>query len=98
MTVDFTFSANNTTIVGQLTRETVPTIKKNTIKTMLAQPEIIINLKEVTRADTAGLAWLFLVLEKAAKIQVTVQFSHICQDILNLAKLSGVEHLLPQQA
>ena len=96
MTVNFTFNEKQTAINGQLTRETVPTIKKNVIKKMLAQPHSSVDLSAVTRADTAGLAWLFLVLEKANNAKVQLHFHHICEDILKLAKLSGVESLLPQ--
>lgn len=97
MSVTLTVNDNLLALTGELTRATVHKLPMNMIDPSLANRAIVIDLKAVNSIDTAGLAWLFLAIEQAQLISSELHFSDVSEDALKLAKLSGVEQLLPLQ-
>ena len=82
-------------ITGSLIRSTVPSLGKDChIKLVKENKSLQLDLNGVNKVDTAGLAWLLLVLEYAKKHQCKLSFAHVPNDLLKLAQLSAVEHLL----
>ncbi|SET61069.1 STAS domain-containing protein [Thalassotalea agarivorans] len=79
---------------GELTRETVPHIKQGDFDKLLAQDNATIDFANVSRTDTAGLAWIFLQMSVANRLGGKLVLTHLSNDVLKLAKLSGVEALL----
>jgi len=55
---------------------------------------IKIDLAQVARADTAGLAWLINVVKDAKVNKVNVSFANVPDKLLNLAQLSGANTIL----
>jgi len=97
MSLQVSITENNgkTAISGALTRATVPSLGKHRHhKIIKKNADICVDLSQLTKVDTAGLAWLLLVLEQAKKHQCQVSFAHIPNDLLKLAQLSAVESLL----
>lgn len=86
---------NNSVLAGELTRKTVMHISKKNIKRLLAQSSLILDLQQVTRIDTAGLAWLFYLLEQASITRCQLSFSNVPAKLNKLISLSGVEGFLP---
>ncbi|PCH97773.1 MAG: sulfate transporter [Gammaproteobacteria bacterium] len=82
-------------LVGELTRHTVMQISKKNIKQLISQSSSIVDLQQVIRVDTAGLAWLFSLLEQANSINCQLSFSNIPEKLNKLISLSGVEGFLP---
>jgi len=93
ITLDIT--ENNTVLAGELTRQTVMQISKVNMKKLLEQPSLILNLQQVNRIDTAGLAWLFYLLEQASIANCQLSFSNVPAKLNKLISLSGVEGFLP---
>lgn len=93
ITLDIT--ENNSELAGELTRKTVLQISKKNIKKLLSQPSLILDLQQVTRIDTAGLAWLFYLLEQASIVSCQLSFSNVPAKLNKLISLSGVEGFLP---
>jgi phospholipid transport system transporter-binding protein len=85
----------NSFLEGELTRQTVMQISKKSIKQLLAQQSSIVDLEKVSRIDTAGLAWLFYLLEQANASRCQLTFSNIPAKLTKLISLSGVEGFLP---
>ncbi len=90
----------NTTVMpvelsGELTRQTVMKITKKRLKQLFLPSTIIVDLAQVTRIDTAGLAWLFYLLEQAHLVNCQVSFANIPTKLEKLISLSGVEGFLP---
>ena len=85
-------------LVGELTRHTVMQISKKNIKQLVAQQSSILDLQQVTRIDTAGLAWLFHLVEQARCASCELSFSNIPAKLDKLISLSGVEGFLPVYA
>ena len=96
--ISLTITENSSVLVGELTRQTVMQISKKSIKQLIAQQSLILDLKQVTRIDTAGLAWLFYLLEQASTARCQLSFSNVPAKLNNLISLSGVEGFLPVYA
>jgi len=82
-------------LVGELTRHTVMQLSKKSIKQLTTQQSTIIDLQQVTRIDTAGLAWFFSLLEQANSNNCQLSFSNIPAKLNKLISLSGVDDFLP---
>ena len=86
---------NNNFLTGELTRQTVMQISKKQIKQLISQPFLIVDLNQVTRIDTAGLAWLFFLIEQANNANCQLSFSNVPTKLYKLIGLSGVDGFLP---
>jgi len=93
--IEFALSGEGGALSGEFTRHTVPTLAGNTIKKLLKNDHAVLDLKAVSGVDTAGLAWLLALVEQAEKAHKKVALIHLPEDLLKLAKLSGVDHFLP---
>jgi phospholipid transport system transporter-binding protein len=80
---------------GELTRHSIMEITKKTIKALFLPSSNTIDLAQVTRIDTAGLAWLFYLLEQASIDNCELYFVNIPTKLDKLIRLSGVEGFLP---
>ena len=96
ITLDIT--KNNIEVAGELTRQTVMQIPKKSIKQIVTQQCSVLDLQQVTRIDTAGLAWLFYLLEQASSNSCQLSFSNVPAKLNKLISLSGVEGFLPINA
>lgn len=56
--------------------------------------KLIVDLSDVDRSDTAGLAWLINLVKHAKVDKVKVSFQSVPDKLLNLADLSGAKSLL----
>jgi len=98
--VKFTVSDLNATIEGQLTRHTVPLLSNKKSKALFNNALVkkhtaLLDLSKVTKTDTAGLAWLLSMVEKANQLSCELKFTNVSQDLIKLAKLSSVDAFLP---
>ncbi|NQY48231.1 MAG: STAS domain-containing protein [Colwellia sp.] len=82
-------------IAGELTRHSVAEIKKNAYVNWFAHGAVNVDLSQVNKADTAGLAWLFYLLEQASHHSCELSFSNVPEKLTKLISLSGVDGLLP---
>lgn len=96
--ITLNITEKNSVLAGELTRQTVMQISKKNIKQLVAQQSIIVDLQQVTRIDTAGLAWLFYLLEQASSASCQLSFSNVPAKLTKLISLSGVEGFLPIHA
>lgn len=83
-------------IEGALVRAALSKVFLDKASTFLNKTHIIVDLSKVDKVDTAGLAWLLFLIEQARKNSFSLQFSHLPSELLNLAKLSGVDLFLPR--
>jgi|TARA_B110000116_G_C16733384_1_gene534828 phospholipid transport system transporter-binding protein len=82
-------------VSGQLSRHTVADIKNTEYVDWFVHGAVKVDLSNVSKADTAGLAWLFYLLEQAAYYSCQLSFSNIPEKLTKLITLSGVDGLLP---
>lgn len=83
------------TISGELSRHSVAQIKSNEYVGWFAHGAVNVDLSQVRKADTAGLAWLFYLLEQAKHHSCQLSFSNVPEKLTKLITLSGVDGLLP---
>jgi phospholipid transport system transporter-binding protein len=60
-----------------------------------AERECEIDFSEVTRAGSAGVSLLLSWLRCASARDIKVVFSHLPEDLLGVARVSGVDKFLP---
>ncbi len=82
-------------LLGELTFETVPGLSKSLDSMVEQEPQLRIDLAELERVDSAGLALLIEWTRLARVFGHTLEFINIPQQLLAIAHLSGVERMLP---
>ena len=80
---------------GQLNRHSVEKISKANEREITKTQNTLVDLSDVTEADTAGLAWLLYLVEQATAHKCQLTFAHLPSDLLKLAQLSAVSQFLP---
>lgn len=93
--ITLNISATAVEFSGELTRHSIMQITKKNIKELLLPSFRTLDLAKVTRIDTAGLAWLFYLLEQANLDDCQLSFANIPTKLDKLIGLSGVEGFLP---
>jgi len=82
-------------LAGELTRKTVTKSFEKKSRQLLSNHINTLSLAAVSKVDTAGLAWLLMMLEQANRQAIALQFIDIPQELTKLAKLSAVDSFLP---
>lgn len=83
---------------GELIRQTVPTISVKQWRGYYKQTQVVIDLANVAKVDTAGLAWLLTQVEIAQANTCQISFEHLPSSLIKLAQLSSVDALLPKHS
>jgi len=79
---------------GELSLVTVPVLLKQAQLQSDGEGEICIDLQDVQRADSAGVALLIEWRRMARKQQRNIRFQNTPSQMLAIARLSGVDELL----
>jgi phospholipid transport system transporter-binding protein len=79
-------------IEGELSFQTANDVLTEFLQKQQAQTPKVIDLKAITRTDSAGLALLIELIRQVP--DNTLQFHNIPTQMLSIAKISGVEELL----
>ena len=90
-------SSNMVTVSGELTVSTVTSAMSEVPLLMERQSELNVDLSDVTRSDSAGLALLVHWMRAAKRAKKTLVFHHIPAQMLAIASASGLDELLPLQ-
>lgn len=94
-TINLTFDNNQAVLSGDLTRDTVVDITDEQVTSLVSSDVRTIELENISRIDSAGLAFLLTVVEKAEQKKCRLTFLHLPEDLLKLAKVSAVDSFLP---
>ena len=83
---------------GELNMQTVPQLRQQALQMLSGLTgKVSIDLSDVTRSDSAGLALLIDWMRLAQAQQLEIQFQHLPQQMLQIARVSELEDLLPIQ-
>ncbi len=93
--LSFTVIENKGTLIGELTRHQIISLTQKNYASLINNSSAILDLSKVTKVDTAGLAWLFYVLEQANRSACKLTFTHLPEKLNKLIELSCVEGFLP---
>ncbi len=80
---------------GELSFETVPDAWRDTQNLFAAREVLRFDLAGISRADSAGIALLIEWLRLARQRGARVSFEHVPAQILAIARVTGLEALLP---
>ncbi|WNC72938.1 STAS domain-containing protein [Thalassotalea psychrophila] len=91
-------STEQSALTGHLTRQSIAGKQERVFAKLTKNKLQEIDLSQVSKFDTAGLAWLLALIEYANKQQTEITYSQVPMELVKLAKLSGVQTLLPISA
>ncbi|HFD86303.1 MAG TPA: STAS domain-containing protein [Gammaproteobacteria bacterium] len=87
-------SAGQFSLAGDLSFETVPQLVDVGAQLFQAEDQVCIDLAQVGRSDSAGLALLVSWLRLARQQGKRLYFRQVPAQLLGLARVSGVERIL----
>ncbi|HAJ91291.1 MAG TPA: anti-anti-sigma factor [Gammaproteobacteria bacterium] len=79
---------------GELDFASVPSVLKHAGVNMLGKEQITVDLKGVTRADSAGLALLVEWLRESESAGNSIKFVNVPAQLLSIARVCGLEEIL----
>lgn len=82
---------------GELDFDTVPALLQRRGVQMKAGQNLTIDLSEVTRVDSAGLALMIEWLRESERKGLEMTFTHVPEQLLSIARVCGLEDILFQQ-
>lgn len=82
---------------GSLDMASVPLVLRQAAE-LFATPSVVVDLKEVERIDSAGLALLVHWLRESRRRGVSIRFQNIPGRMLALARVCGLDRLLPPES
>jgi len=88
-------SASTRTVVGALTFETVPDLYQSSASWFEGTGELVLDLGQVGRTDSAGLALLIEWLRHAQAANRTLRFTNIPAPVQTLIRINGLQDALP---
>lgn len=92
--INIQHTADKAIISGILTRETITRVFEKKSKEIVNHKEITLDLANVIQVDTAGLAWLLMLIELASNKACKISLINLPEDLVKLAKLSAVDNFL----
>ena len=93
--IEWEFNNNKAVFRGELSRITINKIFEKKLFEAFHNKDIVVDLLNVNKVDTAGLAWLLTLVENAKKSNNEISLHNTPDDLLKLAKLSAVDFFLP---
>ncbi len=80
---------------GALRFETVPGVWREGLRVLSGTSSLVLDLKGVTRSDSAGLALLIEWMREARRRKAQIHYRNIPSQMQAIARVSGLESLLP---
>lgn len=96
--LDFTMDGGVICLSGELDRFTVATLDKKVRLKRISDEKLVIDLANVSKVDSAGLAWILKAKATADQAGQLFSLNQAPQQLLVLAKLSGIESLIGTQS
>lgn len=94
-TVDLNILPGEYQINGCMTHATVNQLLAKTSVALQSEKMWHLNFHQVTKVDSSGIALMLAWMRMAQAKNIPLKFSHLPQAMLDLARVSGVESLLP---
>ena len=82
-------------ISGELTFASVPALWKRCCSSFSERTELEIDLSDIQRADSAGLALLVECVRQARQTGKSIRFFNIPSQMLAIARVSSLDQILP---
>jgi phospholipid transport system transporter-binding protein len=79
---------------GELGAASVPALLARATPALKGSGDIEVDLKGVTRADSAGLALLVELMRESSRNDRRIAFNHVPAQLLSIARVCGLEEIL----
>ncbi|NOU01151.1 MAG: STAS domain-containing protein [Gallionella sp.] len=89
-------SSEKMVVSGDVTMETVPAMFAQGLQ-QLSSNDLVVDLSQTHAVDSAAVSMLLAWQRAAQSGQRALQIENMPEDLLSLAKLYGVEEMLPKQ-
>jgi len=86
---------NHWQVTGELSFDSVPKLSKTGCGIITKYEHVIFDLQDVIAVDNSGLALLTTWTRFANKLDKSICFVNLPDKLLDIAKLSGLENILP---
>lgn len=83
---------------GELSFASVPAVLESSAADLTGSREVQVDLKGVSRADSAGLALLVEWLREAERAGRVITFTNVPEQLLAIASLCGLDEILSLQS
>jgi len=93
--IDYSQQDDKVLLSGELTRKTLSQFFEKKSLGLVKKSHLTLNFSSVTKTDTAGLAWLLMMIERAKKTGCTLSLEAMPEELIKLATLSAVDGFLP---
>ena len=80
---------------GELSFDTVPALVEPMRKILAERDHVAVDLAAVSRGDSAGVALLVEWMNLAERLQKSIAFLNIPQQMLSIARVSSLDQMLP---
>ncbi len=84
-------------VQGNVTMETVPALLAQGLQHLISK-DLVVDLSQTLAVDSAAVSMLLAWQRAAQNGQRVLQIEHLPENLLSLARLYGVEEMLPKQA
>ena len=92
---DITFNENRFLVSGDLNFSNVMSVYENSLNQLHHCRELRFDFSQLRSSDSSGLALIMEWIKFARQHQKAVHFSHLSQDLMSLAKVSGLDKIIP---
>jgi phospholipid transport system transporter-binding protein len=79
---------------GELGVTSAPVLLAHAVAALDGRGDIEVDLKGVTRADSAGLALLVELMRESSRKGSRIAFTHVPSQLLSIARVCGLEEIL----
>jgi len=81
---------------GPLTFDSVPALWQEGGRLLQARDELVLDLQQVTRTDSAGLALLVEWMREGRRRSKSIRFRNVPEQMMAIARTCGLERVLSQ--
>ncbi|NIR28631.1 MAG: STAS domain-containing protein [Gammaproteobacteria bacterium] len=84
-------------VCGPLTFDSTPALWQEGARVLEGVNALVLDLQDVTRTDSAGLALLVAWMREARRRGVDIRFRHIPEQLMAIARTCNLQKLLPPE-
>jgi len=93
---DIRMQGNEVLVLGNLSFYNVMSVYEKSLSQLDACPELNFNFSELQSSDSSGLALIMEWIRLAKQRNKPIRFSHLSDDLLSIASVSGLIKLIPK--
>lgn len=94
---DITLAGNRLTLSGELDFSNVMSLLAKSTSLCLPLTDVVIDFSQLKNSNSAGLALMIEWIKLAKAHQKRITFDHVSTDLISIAKVSGLYHIIASE-